>query len=114
MGAPPVVVAGFREDASIVLSQLEGLENRCRVIDEDADEMAVDLYPRMVVYVFSKTAGYSSQLYAKFGWLHYRSKPQEEYVLRVKEVDLSRAVFPILREVPEITVGWLQRRLRDL
>ena len=69
---------------------------------------------RIAVYVFSRDTGYSSQLLSRFTSIHFRVKPQEEYVVGIGGVDLAKRVFDALKDTPVISAEALAARLGEI
>jgi hypothetical protein len=111
MSSSLIVIAGFSDDVALVRSRLPNVPGIVSV-DENTDESQL-ANVRIVVYLFSKDTGYSSQLLSRFTSIHFRTKPQEEYVMSIGDVDLAKRVFDALKSTPVISTEALAARLED-
>jgi hypothetical protein len=113
MSASLIVIAGFSDDVALVRSRLPSVSGIVAV-DENTPDSSEPANVRIAVYAFSRDTGYSSQLLSRFTSIHFRVKPQEEYVVGIGDVDLAKRLFESLKDTPIIAVEALAARLREV
>jgi hypothetical protein len=110
MNRTSIVIAGFSDDVALVGSRLPNVPGIISVDENGFDESKL-ANVGTAVYVFSRDTGYSSQLLSHFTSIHFRTKPREEYVVSIGDVDLAKRVFDALKSTPVISVEALAARL---
>jgi hypothetical protein len=113
MTKPLAILAGFASDLDIVESGLPDV-GVCFRVDDKTPESCVLPKVEIVVYVFSEDTGYSSQLLSWFTWIHHSVGASEEYVMKVGNLDLARAVFDFAKGFSVTSIAELQQRLKAL
>lgn len=80
-------------------------------ITEDAKDTDIPNVADIVIYVFSPDTGYSSQLHSIFTRIHDRVLAPHEYLMAIEGGEPSKAAFPEISHLPEISVDGLKEEL---
>lgn len=96
-----VLIVGWAEDVGSVARKLPFL---VRALHESTREEEIPKAIDTAVYVFSRDTGSSSQLLSLISYIHAGIMPRCEYVVSLEDVDLSTQVFPVIADVPEISI----------
>jgi len=99
-----ILILGWAEDVALVAEKLPYSTGRAH---ENSDHKLIPTDLEMVVYIFSRDTGYSSQLLSLFSYVHAGIVPRNEFVLSLGKVDLKSQVFPVISGVPEISLDTL-------
>jgi hypothetical protein len=109
-----LLLAGFADDLELVLSELGPVSVTLFLLDEKT--RYEEELPRraIVVYVFSRDTGASSQFLSWFSYVHDHLEPCEEYMIAVRGVDAREVVFDIIAHIECISIPKLKKRMLEV
>ena len=96
-----VLILGWAEDVARVAKKLP--YSVC-LLNEKSGQNEIPPTVKTAVYVFSRDTGSSSELLSLISYVHSGIVPQQEFVLSLDSVELKTQVFPVISNVPEITL----------
>ncbi len=106
-----ILLAGYANDLAEVVPKIAVPSADITLVDEKASDVDVSKAADIVVFVISMDTFYSSQLHSIFVYVHDRVLARQEYLLGIENIDLSKAAFPEIARLPQISIRDLKRML---
>jgi hypothetical protein len=108
-----VVLTAFAEDRGAIAPRIAKPFAEVVWLDEEASANEVPKTADIVVFVLSAAACYSTQLKSIVAYVHDHVRAAERYLLTTEDFDISRLVFPEIKNLPRMTFGELEHLLRQ-
>lgn len=115
-----ILIVGYSEDVDLVANELASFSGTLHRLYEDAasDEStaqrAEGWHDAIVLYVFSKFSGDSSQLRSLFIWLQHRLRSSPQIAVLLTDVTAKDMVFPEFDSKPHVSLSgvaeWLEHQ----
>lgn len=106
-----ILLVGFADDLTDVVAELDSTSSDIELVTEEAVDSYLPKAVDFVVYVMSTDTGFSSQFHSIFVYVHDHTPTEREYLMAIKDADISKIVFPEVSHLPQVSITDFRKTL---